>query len=69
MSRIDAINLARAAGQPVIVPSAWGRFDYAMPDGSTASADTLREAMEDLAARGFASVMDAGQHCSVEVMA
>lgn len=53
MSRQDALRTAMREGCPVVVPSGWGRFDYALPGGITASADTLAETEADIRDRGY----------------
>lgn len=53
MTRSQALRLAEKHQRPIVVPNEWGRFDYALPSGITAHADTKDEALADLAARGF----------------
>ncbi|CAB4139302.1 hypothetical protein UFOVP349_27 [uncultured Caudovirales phage] len=53
MTRHIALRTASREGCPVVVPSGWGRFDYALPGGITASADTLAETEADIRDRGY----------------
>ena len=57
MNRPQALRLAAKHGQPIVVANDWGRFDYALPGGITAHADTKDEVETDLTQRGFDSYL------------